>query len=115
MQLGAVMEALKLEQATACQDLSKEVTGGYVSDLLSNVMGQAQPGMLWITMQGHKNIAAVGSLIGMAAIIVAGGSKIEEEAIKKANENALPILKTSLTSYEMAGKLYALGITNQQK
>lgn len=113
MQLNEVMKALNLEQVTSCADLSKEVTGGYVSDLLSNVMGQAQPGMIWITMQGHKNIAAVGSLIGMAAVIVAGDSKVEEEAVKKGSENSLPIFKTALSSYEVAGKLFALGVTNK--
>ena len=51
--------------------------------LLSNVMGQAEPGMVWVTMQGHQNVAAVASLIGLAAVVVAGGAPVEEETLKK--------------------------------
>ena len=75
MKLKEVMEALNLKLLT--KDLSEDalyadVEGGYVSDLLSNAMGQGQAGMLWVTMQGHQNVASVASLIGFAGVIVAG-------------------------------------------
>ncbi len=65
-------------------------------------------------MQGHHNIAAIGSLIGLAAIIVAGGTTIEEDTIIRADENELPIFTTKMSSYEATGKLCALDITNKQ-
>ena len=93
-------------------DMQAEVTGGYASDLLSNVMGQAEPGMVWVTMQGHQNVAAVASLIGLAAVVVAGGAPVEEETLKKADANNINIAVTDLPAYVVAGQLYALGITN---
>ena len=89
-----------------------DVIGGYASDLLSNVMGQAAPGMIWVTMQGHQNIAAVASLIGLSAVIVAGDAPIEEDTLKKAEQNDVLILATSLPAYDVIGKLYELGIRN---
>ena len=115
MKLNDVVTKLKLQQVTSFAKLDMVVQGGYVSDLLSNVMGQAKPGMIWVTMQGHHNIAAVGSLIGLAAIIVAGDAKVEQDAIEKGNDNDLPIFVTALSSYDIVGALNKLGVTNEQE
>ena len=90
MQIKEVINSLNLNLLTHTGDMQTEVTGGYASDLLSNVMGQAEPGMVWVTMQGHQNVAAVASLIGLAAVIVAGGAPVEETplALPTENENA---------------------------
>ncbi len=112
MQIKEVINSLNLQLATHTGDLQAEVTGGYASDLLSNVMGQAEPGMVWVTMQGHQNVAAVASLIGLAAVIVAGGAPVEEETLKKADANNINIITTDLPAYDVVGKLYALGVTN---
>ena len=39
-------------------NLDAEVEGAYASDLLSDVMGNARSGQVWITMQTHKNVTA---------------------------------------------------------
>ena len=109
MQIKEVINSLNLQLLTHTGDMQADVTGGYASDLLSNVMGQAEPGMVWVTMQGHQNVAAVASLIGLSAVVVAGGAPVEEETLKKANIN---IAVTDLPAYVVAGQLYALGITN---
>ena len=44
------------------QGLSTAIAGGYTSDLLSDVMGHADAGYLWITLQAHKNVIAIASL-----------------------------------------------------
>jgi hypothetical protein len=112
MQIKEVINSLNLQLLTHTGDMQAEVTGGYASDLLSNVMGQAEPGMVWVTMQGHQNIAAVASLIGLSAVIVAGDAPIEEDTLKKAEQNDVLILVTSLPAYDVIGKLYELGIRN---
>ena len=35
-----------------------EITRGYVSDLLSDVLGKATEGALWVTLQSHPNVIA---------------------------------------------------------
>ena len=37
----------------------REVSGGYVGDLLSWVMGRAQTGNVWLTIMSNQNVAAV--------------------------------------------------------
>ena len=112
MQVREVIETLGLKLMTHEVPVDVDVIGGYASDLLSNVMGQAAPGMIWVTMQGHQNIAAVASLIGLSAVIVAGDAPIEEDTLKKAEQNDVLILVTSLPAYDVIGKLYELGIRN---
>lgn len=94
----------------AGENFEQPVNGGYVSDLLSNVMGQAGAGNIWITMQGHQNVVAVSLLAGLSAVIIAGGVKPDEGAINKAKAEGLIVLTTDLSSFEVAGRLYALGI-----
>lgn len=92
------------------ENFEQPVSGGYVSDLLSNVMGHAGSGNIWITMQGHQNVVAVSLLAGLAAVIIAGGVKPDEAAVNKAKAEGLIVLTTHLSSFEVAGRLYALGI-----
>ena len=110
MLLREVIKELELEVISDNGAMNVEVTGGYVSDLLSHVMGKAKSGQIWITMQGHQNIVAVASLIGLAAVVVADGIEAEEKAIQKAQDQEVILCKTNLPVYEIAGRLYQLGI-----
>ena len=112
MKISEIVTSLGLEVATKNVALTAEVTGGYASDLLSNVMGQASAGMVWVTMQGHQNIAAVAALLGLSAIIVSGGTTIEQETLVKAEKNDVLILTTTLSTFEVVGKIYASGVKN---
>ncbi|MDU2065725.1 MAG: DRTGG domain-containing protein [Sporomusaceae bacterium] len=105
-------EQLSLDCLTVAEDglFLQEITGGIVSDLLSNVMGQAKAGAVWITMQSHQNIVAVASLADLAAVIVAGGATVEQGTRQKAEQEKVLLFTTALTAYEVAGRLYQLGI-----
>ena len=110
MKVSELMEALNLKLLTEDVALDGEVKGGYASDLLSNVMGQAEHDMVWVTMQGHQNIAAVASLIGLSAVIVAGDAPVAEDTLKKAELNDVVIFSTEASAFKVVGKLYELGI-----
>lgn len=113
MKVKEMIEKLDLKLLT--KDVSEdalyvEVEGGYASDLLSNAMGQGQTGMVWVTMQGHQNVAAVASLIGFAAVIVAGDGPVAEDTLHKANLNDVVVAATEEPAFEVIGKLYELGV-----
>ncbi|HPT32679.1 MAG TPA: DRTGG domain-containing protein [Prolixibacteraceae bacterium] len=88
--------------------VEKTITGGYVSDLLSDVMGFAQEGQVWVTLQTHQNVVAVASLKDLAAIVLVKGYEPEPDTITHSNEEGIPILGTHLTTYEFTGKLFRL-------
>ena len=77
-------------------------------------MGQAQPGMVWVTMQGHQNVAAVASLIGLSAVIVAGDGPVANDTLHKANLNDVVIAATEESAFDVVGKLYALGVGSKE-
>ena len=111
MTVQDLVTAVPLTVVSGQNALARNVTGGYTSDLLSNVMGQAQQGNVWVTMQGHQNIIAVASLSGLAAVIVAGGSQPDQEAMKKAESEGVILLTSPLGSFEVVGRLHRMGIT----
>lgn len=103
-------EAVSGEEKT----VENEVVGAYVSDLLSDVMGRAKEGEVWLTIQTHPNVVAVAVLLNLAAIIFTGGQEPEAQTLAKAAEEGVVLLKTPLSTYEVAGRIY-LGLTGESR
>ena len=110
MTVTEVAEKLDLQALTAHENMGRTITGGCVSDLLSYVMGNAGAGNLWITIQVHPNIVGVAELLDLAAIVVAHGQTPEETTLARAREHGVPVLTSPLTAFELAGRIYALGV-----
>jgi predicted transcriptional regulator len=90
------------------ENIDRIVKGGYVSDLLSDVMGFAKEGEIWVTLQTHKNVIAIASLKDLSAVILVKGSVLEEDALQKAIEEGIPVLGTDKQTFETVGKIYEL-------
>ncbi len=79
-----------------------------MSDLLSDVMGNADEGQVWITLQTHKNVMAIASLKELAAVILVNGHKPDDDTAAQSNEEDIPLLGTSMSAFDITGKLYEL-------
>ena len=110
MKLKEIINQFDLSICRGDKYFDREITGGYASDLLSNVIANSKKGDVWITVQAHANIIAVASLKELSAIIIAQGREPAEDTIRKVEEEKIPILISDLSTYELAGKLYKLGI-----
>lgn len=108
MNLKKIIETLELNILSGHQCLNTEVSGGYTSDLLSDVIANSQEKNLWITLQTHQNIIAVAKLKDLAGIIIVNNREPLENTIEKAKEENVPLLCSSLKAYEISGMLYAL-------
>jgi serine kinase of HPr protein (carbohydrate metabolism regulator) len=108
MLVSELVEALNLKVFGGEQGLNRKIYGGYSSDLLSDVMGHADHGLVWITLQTHKNVMAVASLKELAAVILIKNNVPEADMLKEAIEEGIPILGTELQAFEMSGKLFNL-------
>jgi len=106
MVLASLVEQLNLTVRCCGERLDQNISGGYVGDLLSDVIAHSDRGNVWITRQSHHNIVAVAELKEHAGIIVVLGRNPEDETVKRAEEAGIPILTTELTGFEVAGKLY---------
>jgi len=105
---------LGMKPLSALSRLAGIISGGYVSDLLSDVMANAKAGDLWVTLQTHQNIVAVASLKEIAGVIIIGGREPEKATLAKAEEEKIPILLTKLSAFEVVGRLYQMGISGER-
>ncbi|NQT79949.1 MAG: serine kinase [Candidatus Aminicenantes bacterium] len=108
MKLKEIIEKLQLKVLTGQDKLHAEVTGGYTSDLLSDVIANSKQGNLWITLQIHQNIIAVAKLKDLAGIIIVNNREPDEETLQKAKEENVPLLSSEERAFEISGKLYEL-------
>ena len=108
MTVQDIVSQLNLKICSGEKGLQREIKGGYTSDLLSDVMGHAQEGDVWITIQTHKNVMAIASLKEIAAIILVKGHVPEEDTLEESNNENSPILSTPLQTFEITGQLYKL-------
>lgn len=111
MKLTELIEKLNLDVKSAKVDLEREVTGGYASDLLSDVLANSKEGNIWVTLQVHHNIVAVASMKDLAGVILVNGREPEQETIDKAEKENLVIMVTEMPTFELVGRLYSLGVT----
>lgn len=106
MKLKEIVEKLNLQVSSGKNKLETEVKFGYTSDLLSDVIANSQEGELWITLQTHQNIIAVTKLKDLAGIVIVNDRRPDDETLKKAEEEKIPLMTTGETAFKISGKLY---------
>ncbi|HDZ49883.1 MAG TPA: serine kinase [Candidatus Aerophobetes bacterium] len=114
MKLKELVEKFDLEVKCAADRLERKIEGGYVSDLLSDVIANGRVGDVWITLQIHQNIVGVASLKDLAAIIIINGRQPEENTIEKAENEGIPIMVSKMSAFELVGRLYNAGISGMR-
>ncbi len=108
IKVSDIVKGLNLKVFCGEGGLDRSVSGGYVSDLLSDVMGRADEGQVWVTLQTHKNVMAIASLKELAAIVLVNNNKPADDTARQSNEENIPILGTSMGAFEVTGKIYEL-------
>lgn len=108
MTVKEIAEKLNLKVCCGATGLHREVQGGYTSDLLSDVMGNAGEGNIWITLQTHKNIMAIASLKELSAIVLVKGFQPEADTITESETENIPILSTTRQTFEITGEIFEL-------
>jgi len=107
LRVREIVEKLELT-VLAAGNLDQEVRWGFCSDLLSDVLGHASEGDIWITHQRHLNVVAVAKLKGIAAIVCVRNLRPSPEVLAKADGQGVTVLLSSEDAFEVAGRLYGL-------
>ena len=79
-------------------DLSNEIEGVYIGDLLSFVMANGKTGALWLTVNDF------------AGIIFVQNSYPDQDTIAKATELKIPLFISEDDAYHVAKELVNLGL-----
>lgn len=106
MKVSDIIDKLGLVVYSGKKGIDNEISGGYVSDLLSDVMGKAKENQMWITLQTHKNVMAIASLKDLSAVILINGVKPDQDTIEQSNEEDIPLLGSDESTFNISGKLY---------
>ena len=84
-----------------CGDADRPFDGVYVGDLLSRAMSHVEADNIWVTIMSNINVVAVATLTEPAAVILAVGVSLQEDALKGAKENGITVLSSPLSAYEI--------------
>jgi serine kinase of HPr protein (carbohydrate metabolism regulator) len=77
-----------------------QIVAGYTSDLLSDVMANAEEDSVLITIQAHKNSIAVASIAGINAIVFCNGRTVDDEMIEAAEEAEIALFQTTQNQFD---------------
>lgn len=85
---------------------NREIADGYTSDLMSDVMGNAQEESLLITIQAHRNSVAVAVQLDFAGILICNGRAAPAEMLDAASEHGLAVLTTDENQFVSSYRVY---------
>ncbi len=115
MRLEEVAQALDLKELTPATGArgrrtgDADITRGYASDLLSDVLAHAPAGGLLVTLQVHLNVIAVASHAGLRAVIFSCGRVPDDDIIERAAEEGLSLYSTPADTFDVVGRLLRVG------
>lgn len=105
MKTNDIEEKLGLEPAYKDYEI-EDISSGFTSDLLSDVMGNAPEDSVLITIQAHKNTIACCSLAGITAIVICSGRDVPEDMINAAKDEGIAIFKTKENQFETSYRIH---------
>ncbi len=91
-------------------NITREVTSGYVCDLLSEVIAKAVQGSAWVTIQTHINVVAVAAMVGVSVVIICEGRSCEPDVLQHASQERIAVLYSKDSAFVVSGKLFSLGL-----
>ena len=105
---------MKVSELAAALDLEiinmsggdRIIKSGYACDLLSWVIGRAEPESAFITIMSNLNTIAVGMLADASCIIFCENVEIDEIVKNKADNEGVNILRTSRNNFEISAMIY---------
>lgn len=84
----------------------REISCGYTSDLLSDVMANAAENCVLITIQAHKNTIAVSSMAGIAAIVICNSRPLPDDMTETAASEQIAVFVTDKNQFTVSGEIY---------
>ena len=91
----------KTDAKLLCGNVEREFCGVYVGDLLSRAMSHIEADNVWITIMANVNVVAVATLTEPAAVILAEGVTLPDEALEGAEKNGITVLSSPHTAYKL--------------
>lgn len=109
MTIAEICAALNAEIQNEAQ-ADKEISSAVAGDLLSFIMGTAEEGVAWVTIQTHLNVAAVAVLKNVPLLLIASGRKAAPDLVERCREENICVASCPETIFGICAKLAELGL-----
>ncbi len=108
-----ISDLIKIDEFDLLQPAfeDSEIRSAYTSDLLSDVIANAEPDSVLITIQAHKNSVAVAAMVGIRAIIICNSCEPIDDMIAVAESESIAIFRTKQNQFVTScqiGKILSL-------
>ncbi len=99
-----ISEMTKLTELTLVQKEFEDgvISGGYTSDLLSDVIANAEANNILITIQAHINTVAVSKLVGIRAIVIANHREVPIDMVEAAQKEKIALFSSTLSQFSLS-------------
>ena len=110
MKLSEVRDVLDAEVLIGNGLLETEATMACGADLMSDVLAYIKPGALLLTGLTNPQVVRTAEMADLVAICFVRGKTPDEESLRLAKEQRLPLLRTTLPMFESCGRLHRRGL-----
>lgn len=110
MRLDEVVEILDGVIISGSEQLHREVTYGFASDLMSDVLAFGRTDSVLLTGLMNCQVVRTAEMLDMKAIIFVRGKIPSQDIASLAFENGMVVISTRHTLYTASGLLYGHGL-----
>jgi hypothetical protein len=108
MRISEVVERTGLEALNAAADV--DISGVYISDMVSDIITGAQGGNILVTLQTHKNLIAAANLVDVGMVVFTHGKRPAEDVVELADRAGIALFSSPDHTWAFAVKLFELGM-----
>lgn len=106
-EIRVILEALVLTKRT---DMNREIGRAYCADLMSDVLTFSVTHSLLITGLTNVQVVRTADVADIRAVVFVQGKRPDAETIAMAEGKHIPLLVTSLSMFDVCGRLYEKGL-----
>ncbi len=108
MRMSEVVEKTGLEALNAWED--DDISGVYISDMVSDIITGAGGCGLLLTLQTHKSLIAAANLVDVQMVVFAHDKRPAEDVVQLADKAGIALFTTPEHTWAFAVKLFELGL-----
>jgi hypothetical protein len=108
MRISEVVEKTGLEALNAWED--DDISGVYISDMVSDIITGAGGCGLLLTLQTHKSLIAAANLVDVQMVVFAHDKRPADDVVQLADKAGIALFTTPEHTWAYAVKLFELGL-----
>ncbi len=116
MTLKEVQELLEAQVLCGNDDcLKRGVLVCFACDLISEMLLYLKPHSLLITSLTNAHVIHAAQVMDAKAVLFVGGRRPDESVVRSGELNKIPLLTTTLLTFDCCGRLYQKGIRGDEQ